>query len=98
MSTTDLAPVTDPVRAEALDATTITVVFDGLSFTAPRDVEDWPAEAMLAMEEGKAVSAVRALVPGKEWTAFMATKPAIRKVAGLLDAIAVEAGFKSAGE
>lgn len=97
-TTTDVSPATDPVQAEALGATQMSVVFDGLTFTAPRDLEDWPAETMLAMEEGKAATAIKALVPAKQWAAFMAGKPPIRKVAGLLDAIAVEAGFKTAGE
>ncbi|MDP5182180.1 hypothetical protein QOZ88_05985 [Blastococcus sp. BMG 814] len=98
MTTTDLTPATDPVRAEALDQSTIAVPFDGATYTVPRDLEDWPMAAMEAMEDGKAVTALRALLPATQWAAFKATGPSIRAMSQLLDAIAVEAGFKSAGE
>jgi hypothetical protein len=97
---TQTPATTDALRAEVLGADTMAVAFEGLDFTVPRDVQDWPVDAMEAMEDGKAATALRALLPAAQWTAFKAQspKPTIRTIAALLDAIAVEAGFKSAGE
>jgi len=49
--------------------------YKGQKYTVESDSQNWSVETMLAYEDGKAVSVVRAILGPEQWAQFMATKP-----------------------
>lgn len=84
--------------AEANDESTVTVEWRDLKFDLPTDRDEWPAEAALALEDGKYLAAVRALVPPDQFAALMATGPKVKDLTSLTEAVASALGFSDAGE
>jgi len=82
-----------PPEVEATAMETITVAWRTLTFTLPAQADDWPLEATIAMEEGRAVVFVRALCPPADWSALMATRPRNRDFLELMDAVAKAYGL-----
>ncbi len=75
-----------PLEAEAkeLDGETTTVrtfTYKGKDFSIESDAEKWSLEAMLAYEDGKSITVMRALLGDDQWAKFMETKPTNRDFA-----------------
>ncbi|HET8581771.1 MAG TPA: hypothetical protein VFL65_00855 [Jatrophihabitans sp.] len=75
------------------------VEWRGRTFTFPADVEDWPAEAVEAFEQDKAMTAVHAVLGDKQWQAVRRVSGGtVREVVELFELLAKAAGFDDAGE
>lgn len=90
-------PTKAATEAEARDES-VTVEWRDLKFDLPTDRDEWPAEAALALEDGKYLVAIRALIPPDQFAALMATGPKVKDFANLTDAVAQALGFADAGE
>jgi hypothetical protein len=85
-------------QREAEGAETVTLDYEGESFTLPADPQDWPTRAMLAFEEGKAFAAIKALIPPRRYQKLGIDDWPARKTTGLFEAFAKAAGLDDAGE
>ena len=83
------------IEAEGIETTD--VEWNGLTLTVPSDSDDWPVESVLAFEEGKVVSGLRAGLGAVQWAAVMKTKPLKRDLSSLFDSLAETLGFERAG-
>ena len=95
------APADRKKPAAQLDAEgveTAEVVWRDHTFTVVADPDDWPVEASLAFEEGKATVGVRAMLGDKQWAELMRMKPRNRDLADLFNEIAKSLGLEGAGE
>lgn len=71
----------------------------GITFTFPVDMDEWPADAVEAFEQGQAMSAVHALLGDRQWQAVKrVSKRTVGDVSDLAAEIAKAAGFTSLGE
>lgn len=82
------------VEAEAAEDMAV-VEHNGITFTFPANPLDWPNVAVLAFEEGKALTALRAIL-GPDVYAKIASWT-MRQTTGLLEAVAEKAGFSASG-
>lgn len=89
-------------RREAEGVELVAVDFDGNTYWVPSDPSDWPVDALLGFEDGKAITALRALlekdedgVPGFE--TLMKTRPRVRQLRQLFEMVARVGGFESSG-
>ena len=87
-----------PAQREAEGETTVTVDYDGESFTFPADPLDWPTRAMRAFEDGKAFAAIHALVGEKKYARLGIDDWPARKTTGLFELMAEAAGLSDSGE
>ena len=85
------------VQSEAEGSTTVTVTWRGIDLTVARDVDDWPIEVTLALEEGKPASAIRTMLGDAQWRAVLRLQPKNRDLGELFDALMGETGNGSAG-
>ena len=83
------------VEAEGGD---LSVTWNGLNLTFPASVDDWPAMATLALEDGKVLSTLRALFGKRQWALVMKDDPKNVDLTDLFNDIAVAAGFVKSGE
>lgn len=84
------------LEAEGVETTTIT--WRELELTIPASMEGADAEVALAFEEGKVASALRALLGPAQWVDVMKTKPKLRDLGVMFDAVAAEMGMETAGK
>jgi hypothetical protein len=72
-----------------------TIVFEhnGVDFTIPAHPLDWPAVAVTAFEDGKAMSSLRAVLGPEQWPTLAAMNPTAREAAEFFNRIARESGF-----
>lgn len=84
------------VEDEAVDDLA-TVEHNGITFTFPADPLDWPNAAVLAFEEGKALTALRAILGPDVYARHKLGSWKMRQTTGLLQAVAEKAGFVSSG-
>lgn len=84
-------------NAQRNEATTdtVTVAYQGIEFEIPQDAQDWPAEALLLLEDDKPLSFVRELVGPDAFAKIRQTKPTVRQYGELADKIAEAAGLTS---
>ena len=75
----------------------VTIDFGDHEFDISYDPDDWPVRAVLAFEEGKAASAVRALLGKEQWEELMEDEPTVKDLSKLFELIAEETGMTSAG-
>ena len=87
-----------PIERDAAGDTMLTIKFRDLTFTIPLDRDEWPVLAQLALEDGKDLSTIRALVKSDEWRRFMATSPKNKDAAELMTAISEAIGAREPGE
>lgn len=82
------------------DGPTMTSVdWRGRTFTFPADVEDWPADAVEAFENGRAMTAVHGVLGEAQWAAVKkVSRGTVRDVSELFELLAKAAGFDEAGE
>lgn len=89
-----------PAKSRA-DATgpTVDVAWRTHTFTVPTQA-GWTADVWEALEDGKFVAVLRALLGPQQWTAFKADspRPVLADMSALTDAIAAASGFGDAGE
>lgn len=64
-------------KAEAQDGS-VTFEYDGIQYTVRADALD-DVETMLAFEEGKILSVVKAVLGPEQWTSFVSRKRSISK-------------------
>jgi hypothetical protein len=95
---------TDPAAHEA-SGDAITITQHGVTLTLPATSDDWPADAVEALENNKAVTALRALLGRTQFaelekaiTKETGAKPLAKHYGAVLEAVAVEYGFVSTGE
>ncbi|CAM3038531.1 hypothetical protein [Skermania piniformis] len=94
----DHRPASTPViRGEAEGIETVTVEFDGESYTIPADPADWPINATEAFENGRAVTAIRMLLAPDEWIKVQRKQYRNRQFRELFDALARAGGFRNSG-
>lgn len=95
---------TDPAASEVAGED-IQFDYDGHTFTLPASTDDWPLDAVEALENGRAVTALKALIGQAQYAAWSrhvqrktGAAPKARHAGELLEAIANEYGFVGAGE
>lgn len=71
----------DPAEIEATGVTTI----DLSGYTWPASADDWDIVITEALEQGKAITAIRHLLGPDQFTAFKKTNPKNRDAAALLE-------------
>lgn len=87
------------VETEAGDSSSAHVKWrKGIEFDVPLDRDEWSVETLLAFEDGKAASIVRAFMPPATFRQFMVMKPTGADLNEVMDLIAQAMGLKSAGE
>lgn len=91
-------------EVDAVPATTL-LVWQGVAITVPVEMEDLDPDAIEAVEEGKAIAALRGMLGSDEYdkarTEFNkqhGRRPTMRDINGLFGAIAEHFGFADAGE
>ncbi|WP_213452895.1 hypothetical protein [Rhizomonospora bruguierae] len=84
-------------QREAEGETTVTIEWEGHEFVVPTDPEDWPTGAMRAFEDGKAFTAIRALIGAKRYDRLGIDSWPNRKTTGLFEKFAEAAGLDDAG-
>jgi len=87
----------EAVRAEAEGDGLATIEFNGITFSFPADPLDWTNDAMLAFEESKAVTALRAVLGADAYAKHRLGSWTMRATTGLFEAIAEKAGFARSG-
>ena len=83
-------------KAEAQDGS-VTFEFDGATYTVKADVLD-DVETMLAFEEGKILSVVKAVLGPIQWAQFVSKKRSVSKDLNDLSTVLFKALGTSAGE
>ncbi|AWY06516.1 tail assembly chaperone [Gordonia phage Trine] len=86
-----------PVYDEATGVEMVTVRHDGLELLIPADPVDWPIKATMAFEEGKVISAVRALLTPAEFQKILGKNYRNKDFGKLYEKLAKAGGFDSAG-
>lgn len=73
--------------------TTTDVTFDGATYSIP-EAEEWTVETLLAYEDGKVGSTVRALLGPVQWATFTEKPRTVRDLKDLFEVIgeALDAG------
>ena len=74
------------------------VVWRDHTFRVLSELEDWTVATTLAFEEGKATIGVRGILGPIQWAELMKTKPLVKDLTELFDAIAKAIGLNTAGE
>ena len=75
------------IKEEAQAIETKSVTYDGLTFEFPADVNDWPATAIMKLEDEKPMSFIRAVVSPESFNQFLAKKPTMRQFGELADLV-----------
>lgn len=75
------------IKEEAQALETKCVTYDGLTFEFPADVNDWPAAAIMKLEDEKPMSFIRAVVSPESFNQFLAKKPTMRQFGELADLV-----------
>ena len=78
---------TEIIKEEAQAIETKSVTYDGLTFEFPADVNDWPATAIMKLEDEKPMSFIRAVVSPESFNQFLAKKPTMRQFGELADLV-----------
>jgi hypothetical protein len=97
MATTE-KPKKPAVQIEAEAIATTTIKWKNFEFTIESDSENLDVDVVEAMEEGKVVAAVRAILGPKQWFEFKKTKPRMSDIGEISDIIAEVYGFANQGE
>lgn len=87
-----------PAQREAEGDTTVTIEHEGHTFTMPADPLDWPVKAMRAFEDGKAFTAIQALIGDRRYVALGMDDWPARKATALFEKFAQAAGLADSGE
>ena len=88
----------DPAELDGVTDATIQVEYGGVSYTFPASIEDADGDVLDALEEGKASTALRALLSPEDWDRFKSTRPKVRDYGQLWDAYAARIGLDSLGK
>ena len=75
------------IKEEAQAIETKSVTYDGLTFEFPADVNDWPATAIMKLEDEKPMSFIRAVVSPESFNQFLAKKPTMHQFGELADLV-----------
>lgn len=75
------------IKDEAKALETKTVEYNGLTFEFPADVNDWPATAIMKLEDEKPMSFIRAVVSPESFNQFLDKKPTMRQFGELADLV-----------
>ena len=75
------------IKEEAQAIETKSVTYDGLTFEFPVDVNDWPATAIMKLEDEKPMSFIRDVVSPESFNQFLAKKPTMRQFGELADLV-----------
>ena len=75
------------IKEEAQAIETKSVTYDGLTFEFPADVNDWPAVAIMKLEDEKPMSFIRAVVSPESFNQFLASSPTMRQFGELADLV-----------
>lgn len=89
------APV--PVMDEGLGIDVVTIEHDGMELTLPADPEDWPIDATYAFEQGKIISAVRAILSAEDFAKIIRKRYRNKEFGKLYEALAKAGGFETGG-
>lgn len=76
---------------------TTTIEHNGTNYTVPASPDDWPFEAVEAMEQGKALTFVR-LMLGDQARSYLRTNPTAGDGGELMKKIIDSTGAQSRGE
>jgi hypothetical protein len=71
---------------------------DGTTYTVPADRETWPVDVLEALEDGKMVRAMRALLGEKQWSRYKRNNVTAGDLNRLYEAVGKACGFESMGE
>jgi hypothetical protein len=92
------------VQRETEAAETATVSFVGLDIEIPAAPEDWPLEAMEALEQGQALKWAKLVLGADDWNALIrelrkqnGREPTMRDLNPLMEQVAETYGFESPG-
>lgn len=94
----DHRPKGGQARREAQGDLYAAVTWRGREWTINLERGHVPVAIMEAFEDGKTVTALRALLGAQQWSAFMAYEPDMTDLETLFDAMAKELGFTDPGE
>lgn len=96
MPTTKKTEVQEAAQEREAEAVgLVTVEYAGVEFTIPQDIQDWPAEALLMLEDDKPISFVRQLVDEKAFSQILKNRLTVRQYGELADKIAQAAGLET---
>lgn len=92
-----------PAQLEAEGAETITVDWNGIPVTVPATVDQLDLDAIEALEAGKAVTAIRAIVGSRAFDKLKADyakqhgRPKVSDLEAMVEALAKAYGFDTSG-
>jgi hypothetical protein len=86
-----------PVMDEALGIMVISVEHDGMTLTLPSDPEDWPIRATMAFENGRVLTAIKALLAPEDFGKIMRKDYRNKDFAKLYEKLAKAGGFETTG-
>lgn len=102
------AAAADPKPAAQVEAegdTTITLEWEGLSFELPATADDWDADALEALEQGRAIGGLRKVLGTKRFDELAAQFKAkhgrkwkVRDINSFAAVVAEHYGFDSVGD
>lgn len=78
--------------AKDMASDTVSFEYGGNTFSVG-DAEGWDVEVLEAFEDGKVVTAVRALLGPEQWATFKAGKPTVAELNGLFEVAAEALGL-----
>lgn len=88
----------DPtVAAEASDAETLAVEFEGNTYQVPPSVDDWSIAATQALELGRTITFLEGVLGRKQWQRFT-RRHATTRDAGLMVTAVIQAYGADSGE
>lgn len=84
---------------ESGEVATTTVEYRGHSWTIPSDIQDWPADVLVAFENAHAMNGVKGALGDDQWRRLgQITGRTVRDVSELFELLAKAAGFEGQGE
>lgn len=100
------APMSDEEPTLAAPETTKLLTWEGVALTVPADIEDVDPDVLEAFENGKAITALRAIFGSDEYERIRTKwaklhddkRPVMRDINRLYDVIAEHFGFNDSGE
>lgn len=94
--TEDTGKTAVQIEAEGPMQTTV-ITWREFTFTVPASLEDWPASASLAFEDGRYLVGIREAFDSAEFAGLMDSGPTNRDVAELFTTMCRTMGLGSAG-
>ncbi len=83
----------EPAAVEASGDATMSIEYEGDTYTVPATVDDWDIEALEAAERGQPAALLNAVLGPAQYAAFKRAHPKVRDLRLMSDRVAGASGF-----